>query len=93
MSWPCYLWVHLFLVGVIFRYIWKYVLLNHVFLIDETWQSVEIAHKLVFGTGHLTWEWAEGLRSYLHPLLFAIVFYILKWTGLDFQDFIVVTPR
>ena len=34
---------------------------------DETWQSVEIAHKLVFGYGHLTWEWVEGIRSYLHP--------------------------
>ncbi len=21
--------------------------------------------------GHLTWEWGAGIRSYLHPLLFA----------------------
>jgi hypothetical protein len=29
---------------------------------DEYWQSLEVAHRLVFGYGHLTWEWAAGLR-------------------------------
>lgn len=29
---------------------------------DEYWQSLEPAHRLVFGYGHLTWEWAAGLR-------------------------------
>ena len=70
-----------------------YFLIMYIFLIDETWQSVEIAHNLVFGHGHLTWEWVEGLRSYLHPCFFAIIFYILKWTALDFPVFIVVIPR
>jgi len=28
---------------------------------DEYWQSLEVAHNLVFGYGHLTWEWAQGL--------------------------------
>ena len=60
---------------------------------DETWQSVEIAHKLVFGYGHLTWEWVEGIRSYLHPCFFAIIFCILKWTALDFTNVVVITPR
>ena len=72
------------------------IFFNHVqifFILDETWQSVEIAHKLVFGHGHLTWEWVEGLRSYLHPCFFAVVFYILKWTALDFPDIVVITPR
>lgn len=53
------------------------------FVPDETWQSVEVAHKLVFGNGHLTWEWEHGLRSYLHPALFAILFKILKFVNLD----------
>ena len=35
---------------------------------------IQVAHKLVFGYGHLTWEWQEGLRSYLHPLIFAFLF-------------------
>ena len=33
--------------------------------------------------GHLTWEWAAGLRSYAHPLLFALPFQLLAWIGLD----------
>ncbi len=37
---------------------------------DETWQSVEVSHLLAFGSGHLTWEWRDGLRSHLHPLFF-----------------------
>ena len=24
---------------------------------DETWQSVEVAHRAVWGRGFLTWEW------------------------------------
>ena len=29
---------------------------------DEYWQSLEPAHRLAFGYGHLTWEWVAGLR-------------------------------
>lgn len=47
---------------------------------------------MVFGYGHLTWEWVEGIRSYLHPCFFAIIFCILKWTALDFTDVVVITP-
>ena len=25
---------------------------------DEYWQSLEVAHRMAFGSGHLTWEWA-----------------------------------
>ncbi|KAK0525777.1 glycosylphosphatidylinositol anchor biosynthesis [Tilletia horrida] len=27
---------------------------------DEFWQSLEVAHRIVFGYGHLTWEWRDG---------------------------------
>ena len=33
--------------------------------------------------GHLTWEWAAGLRGYTHPLLFAAPFQLLAWLRLD----------
>lgn len=33
--------------------------------------------------GHLTWEWAAGLRSYVHPLLFATVYSLLKALRMD----------
>ena len=52
---------------------------------DETYQSVEVAHKLVFGRGHLAWEWTSPnpIRSYLYPFLFASIFGILKVFGID----------
>ena len=50
---------------------------------DEQWQSLEVAHRLVFGYGHLTWEWTQGLRSYVHPLMFAWVFQVLKYLQAD----------
>ncbi|KAE8209699.1 hypothetical protein CF327_g6348 [Tilletia walkeri] len=31
---------------------------------DEFWQSLEVAHRLVFGYGYTTWEWRDG-RSLL----------------------------
>ena len=33
--------------------------------------------------GHLTWEWAAGLRSYAHPLLFAAPYALLRLLRLD----------
>ena len=62
---------------------------------DESYQSVEVAHKLVFGTGYLTWEWTtpNPIRSYIHPLVFSVLFYILKILGLDSVDLIVLLPR
>ncbi|OJJ46812.1 hypothetical protein ASPZODRAFT_15506 [Penicilliopsis zonata CBS 506.65] len=46
---------------------------------DEFFQSLEPAWQLVFGGGSgawLTWEWKHQLRSSLHPLLFAAVYYL-----------------
>ena len=63
------------------------------FVPDETWQSVEVAHNIVFGNGHLTWEWEQGIRSYFHPCFFASVFYILKWSGLDHPELVVILPK
>ena len=63
------------------------------FSADEYWQSVEVAHKLVFGYGHLTWEWTHGLRGYLHPLIFAIPYKIAQTIGLDSTAVTVWSPR
>ncbi|KAK8697506.1 hypothetical protein V6N13_113651 [Hibiscus sabdariffa] len=32
--------------------------------------------------GHLTWEWEEGIRSYLHPMVFALFYKRLALSGL-----------
>uniref|UniRef100_A0A0D9YL87 Mannosyltransferase n=1 Tax=Oryza glumipatula TaxID=40148 RepID=A0A0D9YL87_9ORYZ len=60
---------------------------------DEHWQCLEVAHRIVFGYGHLTWEWKRGLRSYLHPLVFAALYKILALLHLDTPWFMVMAPR
>ncbi|KAF0913032.1 hypothetical protein E2562_019806 [Oryza meyeriana var. granulata] len=60
---------------------------------DEYWQCLEVAHRIVFGYGHLTWEWKRGLRSYLHPLIFAALYKILALLHLDTPWFMSMAPR
>ncbi|XP_049359842.1 mannosyltransferase APTG1 isoform X2 [Solanum verrucosum] len=50
---------------------------------DEHWQALEVAHRISFGYGHLTWEWEKGIRSYLHPVIFAGLYKILAFFHLD----------
>lgn len=50
---------------------------NTFFQPDEYYQSLEPALVSAFGpnvNAWITWEWREGLRSSLHPLLFASVY-------------------
>lgn len=60
---------------------------------DEHWQALEVAHRIVFGYGHLTWEWRKGIRSYFHPLLFAVLYKVLALFGLDAPWFMAHAPR
>ncbi|KAK7037923.1 mannosyltransferase [Favolaschia claudopus] len=67
-----------------------------VFQPDEYFQSLEPAHHLVFGYGHLTWEWlsSKPIRSILYPALNVPLYWVLKTTGLDSLDWLVIgTPR
>ncbi|ODQ80606.1 glycosyltransferase family 22 protein [Babjeviella inositovora NRRL Y-12698] len=48
---------------------------------DEYLQALEPAHWAVFGYGNLTWEWTNGLRSFVHPLLYALPYKLSEWTG------------
>lgn len=52
---------------------------------DEYFQSLEPAHILVFGYGHLTWEWmiSQPIRSIIYPALNVPIYYFLKVTGLS----------
>ncbi|KAH8117385.1 Alg9-like mannosyltransferase family-domain-containing protein, partial [Phellopilus nigrolimitatus] len=47
---------------------------------DEFFQSLEVAHRTVFGYGHLTWEWTASppIRSILFPALYMPVYWVLK---------------
>ncbi|XP_044463121.1 mannosyltransferase APTG1 [Mangifera indica] len=60
---------------------------------DEHWQALEVAHRMVFGYGHLTWEWKKGIRSYLHPMLFALLYKILALLHLDTPLVMIKAPR
>jgi phosphatidylinositol glycan class B len=50
---------------------------------DEYFQSLEPAHHLVFGYGHLTWEWLAPtpIRSILYPVLNVPIYWLLKKSG------------
>jgi GPI mannosyltransferase 3 len=52
---------------------------------DEYLQSLEPAHVIVFGYGHLTWEWLaeRPIRSAVYPALNIPIFWMLKVMGLD----------
>ncbi|KAG7305159.1 hypothetical protein JYU34_010659 [Plutella xylostella] len=60
---------------------------------DEYWQTLEVAHKQVFGYGAVTWEWQKGIRSYLYPGVVSAVYSVLKFTGLDHPEALVLLPR
>lgn len=62
---------------------------------DEYWQGPEVAHRVAFGYGHLTWEWwpENALRGYLHPLLFAPLYKLLALCSLDTPFLVQWSPR
>jgi hypothetical protein len=48
---------------------------------DEIYQATEPAHRLVFGTGLVTWEFVVGIRSWLLPGAIAAVMWPAKLLG------------
>uniref|UniRef100_A0A7N0TYA1 Mannosyltransferase n=1 Tax=Kalanchoe fedtschenkoi TaxID=63787 RepID=A0A7N0TYA1_KALFE len=71
-----------FVLCLVFRVV-NSLLVQTYFNPDEHWQALEVAHRVTFGYGHLTWEWKKGLRSYLHPLVFALLYKLLELCHLD----------
>lgn len=60
---------------------------------DEYWQSLEVAHRLAFGYGYLTWEWVMKIRSYIYPVLLSIMYHILALISLDYIIILTILPR
>lgn len=99
-------------------YVWRWLLLlrilnaiitsRTVFAPDEHWQSLEIAHRIVFGYGHRTWEWIDRrppreriwgphwgdgpIRSVAYPALFVPAFWLLKVVHLDATWLLTLMP-
>nr|XP_021493646.1 GPI mannosyltransferase 3 [Meriones unguiculatus] len=63
------------------------------FVPDEYWQSLEVAHHIVFRYGYLTWEWTERLRGYTYPLIFASIYKVLHLLGKDSVQLLIWIPR
>ncbi|TMW60845.1 hypothetical protein Poli38472_000887 [Pythium oligandrum] len=75
--------------------VWNALFVRTAFNPDEYWQSTEVAHRMVFGYGYLTWEWQDDarLRGYAHPALFALLYKALELLGLDSRWAIAYGPR
>jgi len=58
---------------------------------DEFFQALEPAHHLVFGYGHLTWEWryTRPIRSIIHPAVFVPAYWLVKVLGLEHGQWLV----
>lgn len=52
-----------------------WVVLTHTYVLypDETFQYLEPAHRLAFGSGVVAWEYIDGIRSWLLPGVIAAV--------------------
>lgn len=61
---------------------------------DEYFQSLEVAHRAVFGYGQLTWEWSidQPIRSILFPSIWIPVYWVLYITGLHETSALVGRP-
>ena len=68
-------------------------LIKTFFVPDEFWQGPEVAHRIVFGYGYLTWEWRKGLRGWTSPLIFATSYKLLALFGMDTPKTLVLAPR
>ncbi|RLN77653.1 hypothetical protein BBO99_00006587 [Phytophthora kernoviae] len=79
---------------VVFR-LWNSLFVRSSFNPDEYWQGPEVAHRLVFGYGHLTWEWQDDarLRGFAHPALFAGLYKLLELLNLDSRWAVAYGPR
>ena len=58
---------------------------------DEFFQALEPAHQLVFGYGHLTWEWRciRPIRSIVYPVVFVPAYWLVKVLGLEYGQWLV----
>jgi GPI mannosyltransferase 3 len=51
------------------------------FFPDEVFQTLEQAHRLVYGYGVVSWEWRVGMRSWVFPTFLAGLMRATAWLG------------
>ncbi|VDN30781.1 unnamed protein product [Gongylonema pulchrum] len=77
---------------IIFRLL-NALLVRTYFVPDELFQSVEVAHRAVYGVGYVSWEWKWSLRSVLHPACIALLYRIGRSLGIDSALYVTEAPR
>ena len=63
----------------------------NIFFPDEIFQTLEPAHRLVFGYGVISWEWRLGIRSWVFPTFLAGVMRATAWMGTASSGYVLGT--
>ncbi len=66
--------------------------LPNVYWPDEIFQTLEPAHRLLFGNGIVSWEWRAGARNWLFPGFLAAVMQLTAPLGPGSTGYIAGTP-
>ncbi len=70
-----------------------YGLIDHgIYHPDEIYQTLEPAHRLVYGSGLTTWEWRVGARNWTLPAVLSVGFWPAEWLGFDGSSSHLVGP-
>jgi GPI mannosyltransferase 3 len=64
-----------------------------IFWPDEIFQSLEQAHRVVFGYGFIPWEFQEGARSWLFPGMFVLLWRVAGGVGVHSAIALVVLAK
>ena len=83
---------NLFAASVTLRVASVFIVQTH-FVPDEYWQSLEIAHGQAFGYGYKTWEWTQGIRGYIYPMVFTGAYTLLRIFQIDNAWLVIIIPR
>lgn len=78
---------NIFFIMLVFR-VFNSIFISTFFDPDEYYQSLEVAHNIVFKRGYVTWEWRHMIRGYAHPLIFVFVYKVIQL--LKLQDSIII---
>src|SRR5262245_51711513 len=57
---------------------------------DEVFQTLEPAHRLATGWGIVTWEWRDGIRSWLVPSILAGLMSLAGGRDADPQSYLIL---
>jgi GPI mannosyltransferase 3 len=84
-----YLWAFLGL--ALFLRLWVFHAFPSIYWADEIFQVQEPAHRIVYGTGVVTWEYRLGLRSWVLPGIVAGVVKATAWFAPGSSGYIIGT--